>query len=159
MKYLMCAFRNNILLKTAKLDRELEGNFRFDCANSVGVEVDSIKVVKFNLDKYEYMCQFSELTVKISKDAIKLVRFEDEMKEIASAVDKMTASEEELSEFYDEDEIAKIHENREWYATLTEEELRNGALYNIPHRVAIRVKTEMKRVKEEILISSIAPEV
>jgi hypothetical protein len=146
MKYLACAFRNGVMIHSARVTPEQIMFFKDNVCSQFNVLPESLTLVKYDLTAVKRLEGYENCSIKIGVDAANLVLFQDKEIDTAEAVDMMTASLEELAEFYSEDEIVLIMENREME---DESEF---------HPVARRIKYGKKQIKEESVIETLQPE-
>jgi hypothetical protein len=148
MKYLACAFRNNVLLYSARVTSEQIMYFKENVCSMFNVALESLTLVKYDLAAVQSFERNEGFVTKVGIDKVSLVKFINEPQEFAEVVDMMTASMSELEEFYSEEEVIFIIENRE--ALELGEEL--------PHKVARKIKTVIKTVTQETVIATLQPE-
>lgn len=150
MKYLACAFRNNVLLYSARVTPEQIMYFKDNVCSMFNVKLESLTLVKYDLASVQSFERNEGFVTKIGKTQVSLVKVVNEPQEFAEAVDMMTAPMEELEEFYSAEEIQLILENRDVWAQDEEAEL--------PNQVARRIKTVTKTVTQETVIATLQPE-
>jgi hypothetical protein len=151
MKYLVCAFRNNVMLKSERVNSEQIMFFKDNICSQFNVTEESLTLVKYNLEKVQSFEQCEGYAVKVGVDKISLVQFVESEVDTAVAVDMMTAPMSELQEYYSEEEIQKILDNRDVWTMNDEAEL--------PNQVRRAIKYGKQTVKEEIVIATLQPEV
>lgn len=150
MKYLACAFRNNVLLYSARVTSEQIMYFKENVCSMFNVSLESLTLVKYDLAAVQSFERNEGFVTKVGVNEISLVKFINEPQEFAELVDMMTATMEELEEFYSEEEILFILENREVFELNSEADL--------PHKVARKIKTVIKTVTQETVIATLQPE-
>lgn len=150
MKYLACAFRNGVMLYSSKVTSEQIMFFKDNVCSMFNVDVESLNIVKYDLEEINKFESYESFSTKISETEVSLVSFKETEVDTAVAVDMMNAPMSELEEFYSEEEIQLILDNRDVWFQNEEAEL--------PNKVARRIKYGKKIVKEESVVATLQPE-
>jgi len=158
MKYLACAFRNNILVRATKMESEQVTFFIENVASSTGTTPNKLQLVLYNLNNYEALADNTELVLKITSTKVTLVNFKDIETESHKQVNIDTATAAELAEYYSEEELLMINTNKQFMSSMSAEEKTQEVII-LPYEIPARFKKETKKVKGETIVATIYPEV
>lgn len=115
-------------------------------ATSLNLEVNKIKVKELTFDEYCYLLNIDEKTnIEFNDQKIQQTKFVKQNQEFAEAVD--WRYEPILEDYYSDEEIQKIIENRE--------HILYYGLENLPHVISSKYKVEIKEVDVKTVLHEV----
>lgn len=157
MKYLVCIFRNNELVKTYRDISEFQLPFLLNSTSQeLGIDILELSLFKYN---EEDICEYChpkrrpKQKFKIYRDRIDLINLIEEVIETTITVDTMSHDLSELQSLYSPEDYSKIIQNREYVNNLVSSISYNPEVsIELPHVVPeVQIVSSGVRLIEDIV--------